>query len=92
MYHTIPAGPTVSPIAAQLPVVFLLLLSKGAPVIAVSPRVLFPRRTTGTSAFFKAGTGHFPPQRLLKSTLTPEERQEMGRKLQQLKDTRKTKM
>lgn len=87
IYHTIPAGSSESPVAAWLPLVLVLFLPKGAPVIAVSPCVLLPPWTPGTCRLFKARTPHLPPQRFLKTTLTPEERREIEKNSYQLSDT-----
>lgn len=74
--RTVPARSTDSPAATSLPLFLVLLLPEGAPVIAVSPCELLPPWTSGTRRLFKTRTSHFPPQRLLKATLTSEDRRE----------------
>lgn len=76
-YHTVPAGSRESPVVARLPLILVLLLSEGAPVVTVSPCVLLPPRTNGTSRLLEPGAPHLPPKWLLETALTPGVEEEM---------------
>lgn len=76
LFRTVPARSTDSPAATSLAVVLVLLLPEGAPVVTVGPGILLPPRTSGTRGLFETGTANFPPQWLLKTTLTSEDRRD----------------